>query len=90
MFLVVGELAIAIIFIAFVYTQIFLPLKSGLPTLPFFRKEKVLRNDLANVNQDLVEKQISDAINKVREELEKKNSDQEKPQTTKDEEKKDA
>lgn len=93
MFLVVMRLLIIILFVSFLWTQIFKPLKDGLPLFPIFRKENKLRNDLADVKQELTEQEIKEAISEALEKLEKKNSDQEKQSTTetkKEEEKKDA
>jgi len=67
MFLSVMEVAICVVFVAFLVTQVFIPLEKGRALFPILRKERKLRADLVQVNQAVAEKEIEKEITKTKE-----------------------
>jgi hypothetical protein len=59
---------VALILITLI-TQIILPFMRGTPIFPIFRKEAVLLKKLEEVNQQVVEKNLTDKITKIKKQL---------------------
>lgn len=62
MFSILVKLCLGVLFVVFFMSQIIIPLLRQTQTLPMFHKEKKLRDDMKELNQKIVEKNLEKEI----------------------------
>ena len=65
-FLEILEIALVIAILWFFVTQICAPIIRGTVIMPIFRKEAKLEKELAETNQEVVEKKLEDEIKNLK------------------------
>lgn len=66
--LIVFEMLMVSVLVWTLITQISIPIFRGTRLFPMFRKEEKLKNELANINQEILEKNIEQKIKKKKRE----------------------